>query len=112
MKHLVILVLMFAGVNNCYWLTNFNVTNLNGNKLINGERAPRTRRRSVYAAARPCRALRALSLSFLARTLDPRRPGETLPRCDVAGMANEYDYLFKASAPCSARSAALAPHRL
>ena len=36
MKHLGILILMFAGVNNCYWLTLFNVTNLGGNKLING----------------------------------------------------------------------------
>ena len=31
-----LLTLMFMTVNNCYWLTLFNVTNLGGSKLVNG----------------------------------------------------------------------------
>ena len=34
--HLSLLVLMYAGVNNCYWLTQFGVTYLGGNKFVNG----------------------------------------------------------------------------
>ena len=28
--------MIYIGVNNCYWLTTYNVTNLGGNKFING----------------------------------------------------------------------------
>jgi len=31
-----LLVLIYACVNNCYWLTLYNVTNLEGDKLVNG----------------------------------------------------------------------------
>ena len=34
--HVTMLILMFVGVNNCYWLTLYNVTSLGGNKFING----------------------------------------------------------------------------
>lgn len=30
------LILIFVGVNNCYWITIYNVTKLDGNKFING----------------------------------------------------------------------------
>lgn len=33
---IILLTIMFMGVNNCYWLTLYNVTNLGGNKLVNG----------------------------------------------------------------------------
>lgn len=35
-KTILLLTAIFCGVNNCYWLTLFNVTNLEGNKFING----------------------------------------------------------------------------
>ena len=31
-----LLILIFIGVNNCYWITIFNVTYLEGNKFVNG----------------------------------------------------------------------------
>ena len=31
-----LLTMLFVTVNNCYWLTLFNVTNLGGSKLFNG----------------------------------------------------------------------------
>ena len=34
--HLILLVLMYSGVNNCYWLTQYGVTYLGGNKFVNG----------------------------------------------------------------------------
>jgi len=30
------LILIYISVNNCYWLTTYNVANLGGNKFING----------------------------------------------------------------------------
>ena len=30
------LILIFVGVNNCYWITIYNVTYLDGNKFVNG----------------------------------------------------------------------------
>ena len=30
------LILIFVGVNNCYWITIYNVTYLDGNKFLNG----------------------------------------------------------------------------
>jgi len=30
------LIIMFSSVNNCYWMTLYNVTNLGGNKFVNG----------------------------------------------------------------------------
>ena len=35
-RMVVLLTIIFSGVNNCYWLTLYNVTNLPGNKFING----------------------------------------------------------------------------
>ena len=34
--YLILLVLMYSGVNNCYWLTQYGVTYLGGNKFVNG----------------------------------------------------------------------------
>ena len=31
-----ILSIMYIGVNNCFWLTNYSVTSLGGNKFVNG----------------------------------------------------------------------------
>ena len=30
------MILLFIGVNNCYWITIYNVTYLEGNKFVNG----------------------------------------------------------------------------
>ena len=30
------LIIIFVGVNNCYWITIYNVTYLDGNKFVNG----------------------------------------------------------------------------
>ena len=34
--NLILLTLVFTGVNNCYWITIYNVTYLDGNKFVNG----------------------------------------------------------------------------
>ena len=31
-----LLIFIFIGVNNCYWITIYNVTYLDGNKFVNG----------------------------------------------------------------------------
>ena len=35
-KNMFLLILIFVGVNNCYWITIYNVTYLGGNKFVNG----------------------------------------------------------------------------
>ena len=34
--HIILLVIIFSGTNNCYWLTLYGVTSLGGNKFVNG----------------------------------------------------------------------------
>ena len=34
--HLILLIIMYTGVNNSYWMTMFNVGNLPGNIFVNG----------------------------------------------------------------------------